>query len=269
LKQFSSRFLRLIGAALMLFPLTGCLGDANHRSDGGTRSEAVTLHVLAAASLSAPLNELIRQYESKHPDVKLVTHYASSGTLQKQIEQGAPADLFLSAASQQVDELKEKGMIGDHSVLLKNRLVLIVPKNSAAVISRFSDLESPSVKRIAVGHPDTVPAGTYAKQTLTHLGVWERIQPKLVFAKDVRQVLTYVESGNVDAGFVYKTDALASDRVRLSVTAAEESHEPIVCPIGVVKATKHPDEAKAFYDWLHSPEAQDVFERHGFQGGVP
>jgi molybdate transport system substrate-binding protein len=266
--QFSSRFLRLIGTALLLFTLTGCFGEANHHTNLGAGSEAVELHVLAAASLSGSLNELIHQYETTHPNVKLVTNYASSGILQKQLEQGAPADVFISAASKQMDELKEKGMIATHSVLLKNRLVLIVPKSSAVEISDFSDLESSSVKRIAVGHPDTVPAGAYAKQTLTHHGVWERVQPKLVFAKDVRQVLTYVESGNADAGFVYKTDALSSNRVRISLTAAEESHQPIVYPIGVVKATKHPDEAKAFYEWLHTPEAQNVFEQHGFQGGV-
>jgi molybdate transport system substrate-binding protein len=266
LKQISSRFLMSIGAALLLFPLTACSVEPRHQADGS--SEPVKLHVLAAASLSESLEQLMQMYESTHPRVKLVGNFASSGTLQKQIEQGAPADLFISAASRQMDKLQEKGLIDSQSVLLRNQLVLIIPKHSALAMSAVTDLESPQVKRIAVGHPETVPAGTYAKQSLTHLGVWERVQPKLVFAKDVRQVLTYVETGNVDAGFVYKTDALTSGNVRIAVTAAEDSHEPIVYPIGVVKTTKHPDEAKAFYDWLHTPEAQNVFAQHGFQGGT-
>ncbi|MFY0546235.1 molybdate ABC transporter substrate-binding protein [Brevibacillus sp. H7] len=231
---------------------------------GRTKEHPTELYVLAAASLFDALNELIPLYESSHQDVKLLVTYGSSGSLQKQIEQGAPADLFVSAAPRQMKELTEKQLVDAQlqTNLVSNELVVIVSKAASGSIRQFQDLQAAEVKKLAIGHPETVPAGTYAQQAFTHLGMWEAIQPKVVFAKDVRQVLTYVETGNVDAGIVYKTDALSSDKVKIAATADPGS--PIVYPVGVVKMTKNSGEAAELYHWLQGPVAIQVFEKYGF-----
>ncbi len=230
-----------------------------------TPTANVELYVLAAASLADAMKELTPQYESSHPGQKLVISYGSSGTLQKQIEQGAPADVFISAAAKQMDSLVEKKLIETHADLVTNKLVLITPKDSKANISGFVNLTDDAIKKIAIGQPESVPAGMYAKETLTNLGIWEKVQSSLVFAKDVRQVLSYVETGNVDAGIVYQTDAATSDKVTVAATAEESSHAPIVYPIGVIKDSKHLQEARELYDWLNKPEVIDVLVKYGFE----
>lgn len=254
---------------LLMIALTACGSPSAPGHDDTAMKEQqknVELYILAAASLSDALKELTPLYESSHPGVKLVTTFGSSGALQKQIEQGAPADLFISAASKQMNALVDQKLVDERlqSNLLSNELVLIVLKNSASPIRQMKDLQGNSVKKVAIGHPDTVPAGTYAEQALTHLGVWESIQEKTVFAKDVRQVLAYVETGNVDAGIVYKTDALSSDKVQIAAAANPDSHKPIVYPIGVIKSSKHAKEAADLYNWLRGAEASHIFETYGF-----
>ncbi|MBM6995410.1 molybdate ABC transporter substrate-binding protein [Paenibacillus sp. DXFW5] len=232
--------------------------------DKSKPAEQVELLVSAAASLTESLDQIKSVYEAEHSHVKLTFNYAASGTLQQQIEQGAPADLFLSAGTKQMNALIEKGLMDDRLTtnLLTNELVLVVPQDGSVQIEKMEDLAK--LGDIAIGTPESVPAGKYAQQTLNYHKLWDSLQSKLVLTKDVKQVLSYVETGNVDAGFVYKTDAALSDKVKVALSAEAESHEPIEYPIGVLKDSGHPDEAKALYDFLLSDPARQVFSTYGF-----
>ncbi|MEK4036935.1 molybdate ABC transporter substrate-binding protein [Paenibacillus sp. FSL F4-0122] len=220
--------------------------------------------VSAAASLQDSLDKIALLYEKKHPDIDLVFNYAASGTLQKQIEQGAPADLFFSAGDKQMNALVEGGLISDHKVLLKNQLVVVVPSDSKVKLTTITQLTDKAFKKVAVGQPESVPAGQYAQQSLTAKKVWDPLQSKLVFAKDVRQVLSYVETGNADAGFVYKTDALTSKKTKIALTVGPHVHKAINYPAGIVKSSKNQKAAKELYSYLQSKEANDIFVSDGF-----
>jgi molybdate transport system substrate-binding protein len=226
----------------------------------------VTLTISAAASLVDALGEIEKTYEAEHKNVDLTFNYGASGTLQHQIEQGAPADLFLSASQNNMQALIDKQLVTDdqHMDLLKNSLVVVTAADSDLIINDLNDLTADSFKRIAIGIPESVPAGSYAKEALDQAGIWDALQSKTVQAKDVRQVLQYVETGNVDAGFVYKTDALTSSQSKVAFVVDDASHKPIVYPIGIVKATKHEKEAGDFYDYLQSKAALSIFAEYGF-----
>lgn len=268
-----NRFFSYMLAGFLALTLSACASVPNEAAQGNkgeaglAKGNQAELYVLAAASLADAMKELQTLYETGHPEVKLFITLGSSGTLQQQIQQGAPADLFFSAASKQMDALVANGLIDQKKKtnLLENELVLIVPKGAAAAAASFADLQKEELKKIAIGQPQTVPAGTYAEQSLARLGIWTEIAAKIVFAKDVRQVLTYVETGNTEAGIVYKTDALASDKVQIAATADPATHEPIVYPLGIVKSSKHVRQAEAFYEWLQGDEARKVFARYGFK----
>ncbi|ASA26045.1 molybdate ABC transporter substrate-binding protein [Paenibacillus donghaensis] len=221
--------------------------------------------ISAAASLQDSLDKIAVLYEKQHPGIDLIFNYGASGTLQKQIEQGAPADLFFSAGDKQMNALVEGGLITDHTKLLKNQLVLVVPADSAAKLTTIAQLADRTFKRVAVGQPESVPAGQYAQQALTAKKLWDPLQSKLVFAKDVRQVLSYVETGNVDAGFVYKTDALTSSKVKIALTVGPHVHKAINYPVGIVKGSKNGTAAKAFYSYVQSKAATDIFTSYGFK----
>ena len=223
------------------------------------------LLISAAASLKEALEELKPLYQQSKPNVNINYNFGSSGALQQQIEQGAPADIFISAAKKQVDALEQKGFLvpGTRNIIAKNRLVLVVPKNAVGVTSFYS-LKDAKVKKIAIGEPRSVPAGQYAQQVLEKLKIWSEIKSKLVFANNVRQVLASVESGNADAGLVYITDAKISDKVKVVVTADEKYHSPIIYPLAVVKRSKSVDAAKEFSQFLSSDQAKSVFKKYGF-----
>lgn len=146
-------------------------------------------------------------------------------------------------------------------------MVLIVPKGKAQQVSGFEDLTKSGVEKLAIGTPESVPAGKYAKETLTNLHLWSKVQSKIVYGKDVRQVLSYIETGNADAGVVYRTDALTSDQVEVAETAASKLHTPIIYPLGIVKQTKHREQAEAFYKFLQSDQAIQKMEKYGFKKG--
>ncbi|SOB99763.1 molybdate transport system substrate-binding protein [Ureibacillus xyleni] len=226
----------------------------------------VELVISAATSLQDALAPIQKMYEEENTNVKLTFNFGSSGTLQKQILQGAPVDLFFSAAKNQFEELVEKGEIHDtESVdLLKNKLVLITPKDSQFKIKDFESLKQLDTARISIGTPETVPAGFYAKETLTNLGLWEVLEGKIVFAKDVRQVLSYVETKNVEVGIVYATDARNSEKVNIIATASKSLHTPIIYPVGILKDSKEHVAAKDFLTFLQSEEALKQFEKYGF-----
>ena len=221
--------------------------------------------VSAAISLKDALDQLGREYERDNPGAKVTFNYAGSGTLQQQIEQGAPVDIFFSAAQKQMDTLQSAGLLlaDTRRNIVANDLVLIAP-SATDNIHTFQDLAKSVVKTVALGEPATVPAGMYAQQTLEHLGLWTDVQKKAVYAKDVRQVLTFVASGNADAGLVYRTDAQTSPKIRTIFTAPPNSHDPIVYPAAVLKNAKEPDAAKAFLAFLETPHALEIFKTYGF-----
>jgi molybdate transport system substrate-binding protein len=227
-------------------------------------SEEVT--VSAAVSLKDALDEISNLYRQRRAESTLRFNLGGSGTLMRQIEQGAPVDVFISASPDEMNGLASKGLLleGTRRDLLKNRIVLIVPAGAATAIGTFQDLEKPEVKQIAIGEPQTVPAGNYAQQVLTHLELYDGLKLKFILGKDVRQVLTYVASGNVDAGIVYATDAKASDKVKVVATAAEDWHSPVIYPVAVLKGSMHVAAAKDFEMFLSGPEARAVFEKYGF-----
>ena len=223
-----------------------------------------SITVSAAISLKDALAQLGPLYEKRVPGAKITFNYGGSGTLEQQIEQGAPADIFFSAAEQQMDQLKAAGLIdGAPHDIVSNSLVLIAPAGDDA-LKTLENLEAPFVKKIALGETKTVPAGMYAQESLAHLGLWAGLTPKIVFAKDVRAVLTYVETGNADAGFVYETDALSSKKVRVVTKVPDDTHAPIVYPAAVLKNSKNPELAKAFLDFLAGSDARVIFQEFGF-----
>jgi molybdate transport system substrate-binding protein len=223
-----------------------------------------TLTVSAAASLKDGIAETEAAYKQSHANVEFLNNFGSSGTLAAQIDQGAPADVFLSAAAKPMDDLEKKGLIvaGTRRNLLRNTLVLIAPLDSR--LRDFQGLADGSIRLIALGDPASVPAGQYGRQTLVALHLLDRLSAKFVLARDVRQVLTYVETGNADAGIVYATDALTSSKVRVVATAPESAHDPIVYPAAVVKGSHSEEAALRFVEYLGSPAAQAIFVKHGF-----
>ena len=249
----------LIGS-IILAPL--CAGGSKEKAAPAKKTEIL---ISAAASLTNCIQDISAMYTEKNPQVTITANFGSSGALQQQIEQGAPADIFFSAALKQMNELKEKGMMLDSSVknILENKVVLITPKNATA-LDFFEDLAKSSVKKIGVGEPKSVPVGQYTKQIFQNLGLTDKVASKLIFAKDVREVLSWVETGNVDAGVVYETDAKISKDVTICSTAPEGSHKQVIYPIGVVKASKQAAEAQKFVDFLFSDAAKEVFVRYGF-----
>lgn len=257
---------------LAILALAGCgSGNANQpAADQPTKntSQAKPTEILvsAAASLQNALTELQTDYAKKKPDVKLTFNFGASGTLQQQIEQGSPVDLFISAGKSQMDALDQKGLIVKDSRvnLLGNDLVLITGKDNSKVTS-LDDLSKPGVEKISIGTPKSVPAGQYAQESLTSLKLWDTLQPKFVQAKDVTSVLNFVETGNADAGFVYRSDAQGSTKAKIVAVVPESSHKPIVYPAAVIAATKNKQVAEDFLKYLQSSEAQQVFTKDGFK----
>ena len=223
--------------------------------------------VAAAASLkNAYEDKLIRMFEEQYPGVTVEGTYDSSGKLQTQIEEGLEADVFMSAATKQMKALDEEGMIASDTIvnLLENKIVLIVPAGSDSKIDSFEKIGDAA--SIALGDPESVPAGQYAKEALTNLNVWDSIQDKVSFGTNVTEVLNQVAAASADAGIVYATDAASkADQVTVVAEAPEGSLEKkVIYPVAVVKATAHEDAAKAFVDFLQTPEAIAVFESYGF-----
>lgn len=254
----------LFFSSMILFLLMAGCQSENTEEKQDAAGESVELTISAAASLQDALTEIEARFEKAYPNVLINFNFGASGSLQQQISQGAPADLFFSAAEDKFDKLVNDGLIEEKNGmdLLGNELVLVVPKDSK--IESFHDLTQ--ADKLSIGTPESVPAGKYAKELLENMDIWNKVEEKVVPAKDVRQVLTYVETNNVDAGIVYKTDALISEKVDMVDTADENTHNPIIYPLGVIKDTSHPEEAKLFYDYLQNEVSLDIFEEYGFKG---
>lgn len=262
-------FLSFICIVLMAFT-AGC-GSSQQSPQNATEAPKVLveLNISAAVSLKDALTEIQKNYQAKNSHIKLVYNLGASGSLQKQIEQGAPSDIFISAAPKQMDELAVKNLIRKETRknLVANELVIVVPKDSKVDITKYEDLMKGDVKKVALGETATVPAGQYAQEVMKKLAIWDAVKDKTVFAKDVRTVLAYVETGNVEAGVVYKTDAVASNKVRFVATAPAGSHQPIVYPAAVLSGSKEQKAAEEFLLYLFSAESKAVFEKYGFTMG--
>jgi molybdate transport system substrate-binding protein len=257
------RNLHIIFFLALLFIIPGCAKDS-----GPNNTE---LTVSAAASLREVMEEAGQIYMKENPGIKIVYNFGGSGSLQQQISQGAPVDVFISASEDKFNTLLSKGLIDqNHSVkLLNNELVLITQKSNTTIDSAES-LAQNNIKRIALGTPESVPAGMYGKQALLSLRLWEELEhdKKIIFTKDVRQVLSYVETGNVDAGIVYKTDAMISQKVRILPFTEKYLHDPIIYPAGVIARTKHPEEAVGFFNFLKGKEAKEIYKKYGFKAAL-
>ncbi len=223
------------------------------------------LIIFGAMSLTDALTEVSQRFGAVQ-NVKVYCNFAGSSTLQRQIEKGAPTDVFISASPKQIDALQRKGLIYEDTrrAILNNQLVLVAPVTSSLTMTDGAGLAQDSIRRIAIGEPNSVPAGIYGKEALTHLGVWTTVQPKLIPSADVRSTLAYVESGEVDIGVIYQTDARFSKKVRTIYQFPNSSHSPIVYPAAILRSTGHQFLAQAFLEYLQTPEVTAIFEKYGF-----
>jgi molybdate transport system substrate-binding protein len=231
----------------------------------GTPARADEILVSAAASLSDVLKEIAAGYQLKSKHTVKFNFGPSSG-LARQIDEGAPADVFFSADLPQMDGLDKKDRLepGTRKNLLSNQLVIIVPADSKTVLSSPRDVLKPDIKRIALAEPSTVPVGVYTSKYLTDQGLWDQVKPKIVPVQDVRATLASVESGNVEAGFVYKTDAAISKKVRIAYEVPMDKGPKIIYPVAIVKESKHKDAARDFIKYVQGPAAKDAFKKYGF-----
>jgi molybdate transport system substrate-binding protein len=233
---------------------------------------AAELTLSVAISMKEAIEAIGRAFAARQPGVILRYNLGASGELQKQIEAGVPVDVFVSAATRQMDELETQGLVlGDtRRAFARNALVVVTAADSPLALARASDLLHPRVGHVAVGTPSTVPAGQYARESLRHDGLWERLGPRLVLGENVRQVLEYVARGEVEAGIVYATDAaIAGPRVRVRLRLAEDTHAPIIYPVAVVAGSRQPGLARAFVSLLTGPEGQAALRRLGFLPAPP
>ena len=253
-----SRYLFIVLLLVSLFFIQQSIAAAE-------KTQEIT--VSAAISLKNAFEEIGKLYETKNKGSKVSFNFGASGDLMRQIEGGAPVDVFASAAQKDMDEADKKGFLvsGSRADFAANTVVLITSSAKASIKS-FVDLNADSIKRIAVGNPKTVPAGRYAEEIFIHYKILDAIRDKLVLTENVRQVLDYVVRGEVDAGVVYATDAMTRPKeVSIVATAPEQSHKTVVYPVAVVKGTKNEASAKAFIALVLSPEGQTILAKYGFR----
>lgn len=258
----------LLFLLIFVFAFTSCGGQAEEEevpAPAGLNDEAVEINISAAASLTDALTEIQKEY-AKESNAVLQFNFGGSGALQKQIEEGAPCDLFIAASKANMDALEEAGLILTESRkdILGNTLTLVAAAEKKDAVTGYESLTSADAASISIGTPESVPAGKYAQQALQNLGIWDQIQGKIVFAKDVKQVLEYVDTGNVDCGLVYKTDALAMKTGTTVADLPKDSHDPIVYPAALIKDSAKSEAAGKFYDFLQTDYAKGVFEKYGF-----
>ena len=250
------RITTLLMALALIFAVSGmAMADAQ-----------TTILVAAAASLEkCYTSELIPMFEAANPGIRIEGSYDSSGKLQTQIEEGLEADVFMSAAVKQMDVLKDQSLVDADSIapLLQNKIVLIAPSDAETDIASFADIVKAGI--IALGDPESVPAGQYAMEALTSLGVFDEAFSKASLGTNVTEVLNWVAEGSADVGIVYATDAASTNRVKVIAEAPEGSlAQPVIYPVGIVSGTVHKDAAQQFVDFLKSDEALKVFEAFGF-----
>lgn len=259
--------MRKIFALLMSVVMMLALGCGSEQAKPEKKAEPVELHVAAAASLTDVMQEIAANYEKEHPNVKITFNFGSSGALQQAIQNGGQTDLFFSAAQKQMNALEQDGLLADGTRrdLLVNEVVLIVPREGGKAITDFQQLTGADIQHIALGEPKGVPVGQYAEEVFTKLGLLESIKGKAVYGSDVRQVLSWVESGDADCGVVYATDAAVSKKVKVAAKAPADTHKPIIYPAAALKESKHLAEAKDFLAYAANDANKKLFEKYGFE----
>ena len=263
--------LLLIGMVLMLiFALVGCSSGEDPAQTADEEQQTVSslegnLIVSAAASLQEPMDKAYAAFHEQNPNVTIEFNYGGSGALIEQIENGAPADIFISANVEFMDEGVEAGVINTDTRFdwLKNTMAVIVPANSTEEMTKIEDVAN--ANNIALGTVESVPAGQYAKAALEKAGIWADVEGKVVYGKDVKQVVTYVESGSADVGFVYATDTVGRDAVKTAFILSDDLVEPIIYPAAIVADSQAQDLAAAFLTYLQSDEAAAFFTEYGFE----
>lgn len=243
----------LVAAAMLVIP----------SSQTETNTE---ITVSAAASLTESFTEIEQKFEAQHPEVDVNLNFAGSGSLRMQIEAGAPIDVFASASQKHMDLLEEGDLIDTDTRynFAENSLVMIVPRSGENKIMSLEDLADGSVTKIAIGDPEVAPVGRYAKGALEEASLWDDVSEKLIYAETVKQVLVYVENGEVDAGFVYMTDAMNSDMDEIEVVAEIPLTTSISYPIAIVSSSAEKQASQEFIDYVLSDEGKDIFEKYGF-----
>lgn len=265
------KILGILGlVACLTLGTVGCSSKESPKDDDkeeqtNKSSETVELNISAAASLKEAMAKIEEEYKKVDSNAKLIVNYGASGSLQQQIEQGAPCDLFISAGQKQMKALDEKKLLDSDTMkdLVKNDLVLI--SSAGSDVSSMKDLTTDKVKKIAVGEAESVPAGKYADEVLTNLNLKDTLKDKLVFAKDVKEVLAWVQSGNADVGFVYFSDTVNNDKIKVVEKTDEKTHSPITYPVAVIEGSKNADAAKKFEEFLLSDAGQKIFEEFGYK----
>lgn len=254
--------MRATRLVILILLLSTIFSGCNKPVENDRNESKPELFISAAASLSDALEEIRQIYEQEN-ELELVINYGGSGKLAQQIQQGAPVDVFLSANTYWMNVLSNENEIKEDTIvnIVENKLVLITDKDSMIDYLSFADIQEEDVEQIAIGNPASVPAGAYAESILTDLGKWEELEEKFVFVQDVRQVLTYVETGNADIGFVYASDASRSDDVKIVVKADAALHEPIVYPGALTMSSDLAEEGKQFLQFLQS-ETDKVYLRN-------
>ncbi len=229
-------------------------------------SLAADLRISAAVSLSGAVAEIAAAYQEENPGVKTQLNFAGSNALARQIEAGAPCDVFVSADEATLDALLKKGLLHENSVaqVVANSLVVIAPADTKLKISGAADLAAAPVRRLALGDPAAVPAGVYARKWLEARGVWEKLSPKVVATENVRAALSAVASGNADAGIVYSTDAMVSKDVVVIHEVAAGEVPPIIYPAAVTKSSADPGAGMRFIAWMRSAKGAEILRKHGF-----
>lgn len=249
------KILHVLVISLLVFIVSGCSQKALSRE----------LTISAAASLTDCMADIQEAFKGQYPDIALKFNFGSSGALGQQIEQGAPVDVFFSAGIAQVQALIESGLVEEENTkeVLRNKLVLITGKDNGKSLS-FKTLGETDLEKLAVGDFGSVPVGQYTEEVFKALGLTDQLKDNLVYAKDVREVLFWVETGNAEAGIVYETDAKVSQKVTICDSADESWHDPIIYPVALIKGSPRLEEAKIFTAFLTSKEAQDIFRAYGF-----
>ncbi len=236
---------------------------------GPETGKSKTITVSAAASLTEAFTDIAEEFEASHPGTDVELNFAGSGTLRMQIEGGAPIDVFASASQSHMNILSEAGLIEENSRkdFTSNTLVMIVPKSSVESGTYPTSLEAltaKSVEKISIGNPETAPVGRYAKQALEEAGIWREIEGKLIYAENVKQVLTYVETGEVETGFVYRTDAESGQKDLYEITYTVPINTSISYPIAVLSGSENKDTAQEFVDFVTGQKGQGILEGYGF-----
>jgi molybdate transport system substrate-binding protein len=223
------------------------------------------VEVFAAASLTDALKEIAASYEKTGGD-KIIFNFAASNTLEMQMAAGAPADLFFSADEAKMDDLEKQGLVAKETRkdLLSNSLVIVIPDDSSVILTSAAQLADPKIQKIALGQPQSVPAGIYAREYLQKIGIWAQVEARVIPMENVRAALAAVETSNVDVGIVYKTDALHSHKVKVAFEVPVADGPVISYPVALVKGSKHAAAAKKFLDYLSEPGSLKTFEKYGF-----